>query len=123
MHVLVVDDDDEARTLLHSVLDYFGAEVLTVASARSALTVATQITPEVIVSDIVMPGDDGFALLRALRARRALRDVPVIALTGYTAIHAAEDALSAGFSAYLRKPVEPWELCRVIGRVRRGGPV
>ncbi|HYE91926.1 MAG TPA: response regulator [Terriglobales bacterium] len=119
IQVLVVDDDAEARTLFASVLEYFGAQVVAVGSARAALTALDRVTPHAIVCDIVMPADDGFALLRALRTRTAVREVPVIALTGYSAVHAAEDALAAGFEAYLRKPVEPAELCRVVARVRR----
>jgi CheY-like chemotaxis protein len=119
VRVMVIDDDDDARQLLHAVLQYCGADVLTAESARFALAALEQARPDVIVCDLVMPGDDGYALMRALRTRTALRAVPVIALTAYAFAHAAEDALSAGFSAYLRKPVEPWELCRTIDRLRR----
>jgi CheY-like chemotaxis protein len=117
--IMVVDDDDDARELLHAVLEYCGAEVLVAESAPHALASLSRIRPDVIVCDIVMPGSDGYALLRALRTRSAVRDVPVVALTGYGSAHAAEDALAAGFDAYLKKPVEPWELCRVVHRLRR----
>ena len=117
--ILVVDDDEDARELLHTVLEYCGAEVLSAASALGALAALGNRRPDVIVCDLVMPDDDGYALIRALRTRAAVRSVPVIALTGYAFVHAAEEALSAGFSAYLKKPVEVWDLCRTIARLGR----
>jgi CheY-like chemotaxis protein len=119
VQVMVIDDDDDARELLHAVLEYCGAHVMSAESARGALAGLARIRPDVIVCDLVMPGDDGYALVRALRTRAAVRSVPVIALTAYGFAHAPEDALAAGFSAYLKKPVEPWELCRTIDRLRR----
>lgn len=119
VHVLVVDDDDDARDLLHAVLQYCGATVLGVESTRSALAALGRLRPDVVVCDLVMPGDDGFALVRAMNTRAVLRNVPVIALTAYAFAHAPEEALSAGFSAFLTKPVEPWELCRTIARLSR----
>ena len=119
VQILVVDDDAGARELLHAVLEYCGAQVLSADSARGALASLGRNRPDVIVCDLVMPGDDGYALMRALRTRAAVRTVPVLALTAYAVAHAAEDALAAGFTAYLRKPVEPWELCRTIDRLRR----
>ncbi len=120
-YVMVIDDDADARELLQAVLAYCGAEVLSAESARGALAQLGRVQPDVIICDLVMPGDDGFALVRALRTRAAMRDVPVIALTAYGFAHAAEDALAAGFDAYLRKPVQPWDLCRTIAQLRRSG--
>jgi len=121
VHVMVIDDDQDARELLHAVLAYCGAEVLSAESARDALAALGRIQPDVIVCDLVMPGDDGYALVRALRTRAAVRDVPVIALTAYPFAYAAEDAIAAGFIAFLKKPVEPWALCRTIDDLRRSG--
>ena len=120
VQIMVVDDDENARELLHAVLEYCGAHVRSAGSARGALSSLDRIRPDVIVCDLVMPGDDGYAFLRAVQTRRAVQGVPVIALTAFAAAHAAEEALAAGFSAYLKKPVEPWALCRTIDRVRRG---
>lgn len=113
-HVLVIDDDDDARDLLHAVLEYCGASVMSAESARAALATLGRLRPDVVVCDLVMPGDDGYALLRALRTRAAVRTVPVIALTAYGFAHESAEALSAGFDAYLKKPLEPWQLCRTI---------
>lgn len=119
VHVLVVDDDEDARELLHAVLQYCGAQVVAVESAGEALTAVSRMRPDVILSDIVMPGQDGFALVRSLRKRETLRHVPVVALTAYAFAHDPEAVLAAGFTAYLEKPVEPWELCRTVDRLRR----
>jgi CheY-like chemotaxis protein len=117
--ILVVDDDMDARELLHTVLEYCGARVVCAESARGALSMLGQQRPDVIVTDLVMPGDDGYALLRALRTREAVRDVPVVALTGFAFAHGANEALAAGFDAYLKKPVEPLDLCRTLADVHR----
>ena len=118
---MVVDDDDDARDLFHAVLEYCGARVHTAESASEALTALAHVRPDVILSDLVMPGQDGYALLRSLRARQTLRDVPVVALTGYASSHVPEAVLAAGFTAFLEKPVEPWELCRTVDRLSRPG--
>ena len=120
LKILVVDDDEDARALLHAVLEYSGAEVVSAESARGALAALGQRRPDVIIADLVMPGDDGYALIRAMRTRASVRSVPMIALTAYAFAHSADEVLSAGFNAYLKKPVEPWELCRTVARLGRG---
>ncbi len=120
VRILVVDDDESARELLHAVLEYCGARVTTAGSASAAIATLERLRPDVIVSDIAMPDHDGYALLRTLRTRSAVADVPVIALTAYASREAATGAYAAGFRAYLRKPVDPWDLCRTIDHVRRG---
>jgi CheY-like chemotaxis protein len=119
VHVMVVDDDDDARELFHAVLECCGAEVVAVESATEALRTLPTVRADVIVSDIVMPGQDGYALLRSLRRQETWRDVPVLALTAYGLAHHHEAVLAAGFTAYLKKPVEPWDLCRAVDRLRR----
>ena len=119
LRVLVVDDDEDARLLLHAVLEYAGAEVVSAESPRGALAALGQRRPDVIISDLVMPGDDGYALIRAMRTRASVRSVPMIALTAYGFANSADEVLSAGFNAYLKKPVEPWELCRTVARLGR----
>ena len=120
LRILVVDDDEDARALLHAVLEYSGAEVVSAESARGALAALGHRRPDVIIADLVMPGDDGYALIRAMRTRSSVRSVPMIALTAYAFAHSADEVLSAGFNAYLKKPVEPWELCRTVARLGRG---
>lgn len=120
LRILVVDDDEDARALLHAVLEYSGAEVVSAESARGALAALGPRRPDVIIADLVMPGDDGYALIRAMRTRASVRSVPMIALTAYAFAHTADEVLSAGFNAYLKKPVELWELCRTVARLARG---
>jgi len=122
VHVLVVDDDADARQLLRTVLQYCGALVTVTASAREAMSVVARVTPDALVSDIAMPEEDGYWLIRELRALPATRGgaIPAIALTAHGAAHGPDRTLGAGFQAHLRKPIDPWELCRAVaGLVRR----
>jgi CheY-like chemotaxis protein len=121
VHIVVIDDDDEARDLLQAVLAYCGAEVITANSARGGLDALGRIRPDVIVCDVVMPGDDGYALVRALQTLSAVRDVPIIALTAH-GVGDADGGFAAGFAAYLKKPIEPWALCRTILEVAGAAP-
>jgi CheY-like chemotaxis protein len=121
LHVLVVDDDAEARELLRTVLEYGGALVTVVATARDALRNLQRVTPDVVVTDIAMPQENGYWLIREMRALDAVKGhrLPAIALTGHGDAHGPERTLAAGFDAHLRKPVDPWELCRVIAALAR----
>lgn len=122
VHVLVVDDDNDARQLLRTILQYCGALVTVTASAREAMTVLARVTPDALVSDIAMPEQDGYWLIRELRALSPAHGgaIPAIALTAHGAAHGPDRTLAAGFQVHLRKPIDPWELCRaVVGLVRR----
>jgi CheY-like chemotaxis protein len=121
VHVLVVDDDDDARQLLRTVLQYCGALVTVAASARVAMNVVARVTPDALVSDIAMPHEDGYWLIRELRALPVAHGgaMPAIALTGHGAIHGLDRTLAAGFDAHLGKPIDPWELCRAIAALVR----
>jgi CheY-like chemotaxis protein len=115
--VLVVEDDIDSREVLAAVLADHGAVAVAVASAVEALAVLAERRPDVIVSDLAMPGLDGFGLLREVSARPALRGIPVLALTAFARPTDRERALAAGFRAYLAKPVEPIELVTEIARL------
>ena len=121
LHVLVVDDDSDARELIRTVLEYGGALVTVVPSARDALRHLQRVTPDVVVSDIAMPLENGYWLIRELRALGAARGhrVPAIAITAHTEAHGPERTLAAGFDAHVQKPIDPWELCRVIAAMAR----
>jgi CheY-like chemotaxis protein len=121
LHVLVVDDDAEARELIRTVLEYGGALVTVVATARDALRTLQRLTPDAVLSDIAMPHENGYWLIREIRALDAARGhrLPVIAITGHTLVHGPDRTLPAGFDAHLRKPVDPWELCRTIAALAR----
>ena len=114
VHVLVVDDDVDARESLVMVLEECGAEVIAVSSAREALRVVGRTVPDVLVSDIAMPGVDGYGLLRRLRALHTERPVPALALTAYAGEVHRRRALAAGFEMHLAKPIDPSELTAAV---------
>lgn len=115
IHVLVVEDNGDARELFKTILQYAGALVTVASGAEQALQMCEQILPDVLLTDIAMPGRDGFWLIGELRRREmdGGRHIPAIAVTGQgTSTAGRYDA--AGFAEVLRKPVDPWELCRVV---------
>jgi len=117
IRVLVVDDDDDTRELLKQVLVSQGATVKTVPSAAEALGVLERERIDVLLTDIEMPGTDGYQLIKELRQRSAEQggSVPAAALTAYARIEDRLRALRAGFQLHLAKPVQPAELITVVG--------
>src|SRR4029077_4933372 len=109
LHVLVVDDDEDAREAVAGVLETCGAEVVAVGSAPAALALLRQARPDVIVSDIAMPGMDGHRLIRTIRTLGAAQGgtPPAAALTAYATPSDRTRALLAGFQVYLAKPFDP----------------
>jgi len=114
--VLVVDDDETTLEFLAAALSYCGAQVTTVASADEAMTALRRARHDVVLSDIAMPGQDGYWLLREIRQLPdpALRAVPVVATTAYGRVHSREKTAAAGFAGHVAKPVDPDVLCRTI---------
>jgi PAS domain S-box-containing protein len=114
--VLVVDDDADARELLRSILAQSGASVRTAGSAAEALEQFESRQPDVLVSDIGMPGRDGYDLIRHIRARSSESGghVPALALTAFARSDDRRRAIGAGFHMHLAKPVEPAELVTVV---------
>jgi len=119
--ILVVDDDDDARELLRSILAQHGASVRTAASAVEAIQQFDSRTPDVLVSDIGMPHEDGYQLIRRIRARDADHGgkVPALALTAFARTDDRRRAIGAGFHMHLAKPVEPSELVTVVASMLR----
>jgi CheY-like chemotaxis protein len=116
LQILVVDDDTDTRNFLTTVLEQHGAKVTAVASVSKALEALQNLMPDVLVSDIGMPGEDGYGLIRKVRALEAERGgkIPAIALTAYASDEERMRSLSAGFQMHLPKPVEPAELIAVV---------
>jgi PAS domain S-box-containing protein len=114
LHVLVVDDDADSNAVVSTLLVARGAEVRTALSAHDALALVGEWRPDVVVSDIAMPGEDGVAFLRALRARGGAGDVPAIALTAYGTGEDRRRLLDAGFQAHVPKPFDPVHLAAVV---------
>jgi len=114
--VLVVDDDADARELLRSILAQSGASVRTAGSAAEAIQQFEARLPDVLVSDIGMPGKDGYDLIRQIRAlsTESGGHVPALALTAFARSDDRRRAIGAGFHMHLAKPVEPAELVTVV---------
>jgi signal transduction histidine kinase len=116
LRVLVVDDDPDARDLLTTVLRGCQADVTAVSNAAEALEAISRQKPDVLVSDIEMPGEDGYSLIRNVRALDVEHGgrIPALALTAHARVEDRLRALSAGYKAHVAKPVEPAELVMVI---------
>jgi CheY-like chemotaxis protein len=115
MTVLVVDDELDARSLIQRLLQDCRADVVTAASVAEALAIIVGETPDVIVSDIGMPGEDGYGLIRRVRAlQNGKSQIPAIALTAYARTEDRVKAINAGFQLHLSKPVEPVELVAMV---------
>jgi signal transduction histidine kinase len=118
---LVVEDDEDTRELVATVLRQQGAVVATAQSVADAIHEVERARPDVVVSDIGLPTQDGYALARALRAHPACAaGTQLIALTSFVSPLDRERALAAGFHAFVPKPVDPRELVDTIGRLTRG---
>ncbi len=115
LRVLVVDDEPDARRLLVRLLEEVGATVTAAGSAAEALDALAKSRPEVLVSDIGMPGEDGYDLISQVR-RRGLRarDLPAVALTAFVQKDDQRLSLLAGFQVHVPKPVDPHDLTAVI---------
>ena len=116
IRVVLIEDDDDGRTMLTTLLELAGAVVAAAGSVHEALALLDTIRPDVIVSDVGMPDEDGFALIRRVRAREVEGEgsVPAIALTGYVRLEDRARLLAAGFQQHVRKPVEPGEIVAAI---------
>jgi CheY-like chemotaxis protein len=114
VRVLLVEDDEATRTLLETVLRSFGADVSAASCVADALGNARTFHPEVLISDIEMPGDDGIALLHELRSRDAA--LPAIAVTGYADAENRGRILAAGFNGFVAKPLDPHALGTAVRR-------
>lgn len=116
LHILVVDDDEDVRYLLTVALENYGAKVTVVASARAALEALQQVQPDVLLSDIGMPNEDGYTLIRKIRAMPPAHGgkIPAIAMTAYARSEDCTHALSFGFHKHIAKPVDPAKLASAI---------
>jgi PAS domain S-box-containing protein len=116
LRVLLVEDDPDSREMLVVVLTQCGAEVHAVSNAADALSQLESWRPDVLISDIEMPGEDGYTLIRKVRALPPERGgkIPAAALTAYARAEDRMRALLAGFQLHVPKPVEPAELATVV---------
>jgi len=116
VRVLLVDDEPTANEALQALLESCGAEVRVAGSAAEALRMLDAQLPDVLISDIAMPDEDGYSLIERVRTRGAGRggEVPAVALTAYAKIDDRVRILAAGFQMYLSKPADPSELIAVV---------
>jgi signal transduction histidine kinase/CheY-like chemotaxis protein len=112
VRVLIVDDEPDARELFASVLEAAGASVMVASSAAGAILIMRDETVHVLLSDIEMPGEDGYQLLKRARAQHSA--LIAVAVTGYARATDRQRAIESGFDAYFSKPVDPTELAEAI---------
>jgi PAS domain S-box-containing protein len=119
LRILIVDDDRDTREMLAAVLEINEAQVKATGGASEALETLKTWRPDVLVSDIGMPEEDGYSLIRQIRNLRLEEgaDIPAIALTGYAGAEEGERALSSGFQVHLAKPAEPSSLVNTIAHL------
>ncbi|MEH2422124.1 MAG: ATP-binding protein [Nostoc sp.] len=122
LQVLVVDDNADTRELIAFILEQSGAQVTAVSSVSEALKALARLSPDVLVSDIGMPDEDGYSLIRKLRAQEALggEKIPAVALTAFARDEERRLALQAGFQVHVSKPIEPEELVTVVANLAKG---
>jgi len=127
VRVLVVEDESDARDLAVVALEHCGAQVTAVPSSSEAISALVATTPhelpDVLVSDIGMPSENGYDLIRRVRALHPDRGgrIPAVALTGYATPEDIDRALAAGYQRHVAKPMDPFELVVAIAELVRGG--
>lgn len=123
LRVLVVDDEPDSRELIRKLLEGRRAWAVTASSAQEALELLQKERPDVLVSDIGMPGEDGYSLIRRVRELRAEDGgrTPAVALTAYARADDRVKAVRAGFQHHIAKPVEPAELIAILASLGGGG--
>jgi CheY-like chemotaxis protein/two-component sensor histidine kinase len=121
VRVVIVDDEPDSRDLLVAALEQCEAKVFAFASASEALAAVSQLKPDVLVSDIGMPLEDGYSLIRKVRQLSAEQggQIPAIALTAYARAEDRTRAIASGFQIHIAKPVEPTELATLVANLAR----
>jgi signal transduction histidine kinase/CheY-like chemotaxis protein len=122
VRVLIVDDEADARDLMQTTFEGYGATVDTAASSGEAMQIFERATPDVLVSDIGMPFEDGYELIKRVRRRAPAQGglVPAVALTAYASPSDRLAAIGAGYQAHVSKPYEPSEVVMLVDRLSRG---
>ncbi len=106
-NILLIEDNEQNRYLVTFLLEQSGYAVVSAATGPSGIALAGEIHPDLILLDIQLPGMDGYAVARNLKADPRLRAIPVIAVTSYAMLGDREQAMAAGCDGYLEKPIDP----------------
>lgn len=114
IRVLFVEDDDDCRALVERLFRGAGFDCRVAASVPSAMEILQGFWPDVIVSDLSMPGEDGYSFMRRVRDLRMGRFIPAIALTAFGSEHVRRRTLVTGFDRHMTKPVEPEKLVQAV---------
>src|SRR5262249_52973976 len=116
VRVLLVEDDPDTLDILKFIFDECGAEVITATSASEGLEALERWQPDTLISDIAMPNEDGYELIRQVRSREPERGgkIPAVAVTAYAAAEDRVRALNAGFHMHVAKPIDPDELIALV---------
>jgi CheY-like chemotaxis protein len=119
LQVMLVDDEPDVRELLTTVIEGAGANVIAVGSAQEAIEVLEQSQPDVLVSDIAMPQEDGYTLIRKVRDRETAQGgcLPAVALTAYVREEDCQQAIDSGFQIHMSKPVVPTQLVVAVANL------
>ncbi|TAN43919.1 MAG: response regulator [Nitrospirae bacterium] len=120
--ILIADDNDSNRRLLHDILAYYGYEVLDAENGEACISAAVEKSPDLILLDIQMPVMDGFTTARRLREDNRTCAIKLIAQTSFAMKGDSEKAREAGFDAYISKPINIDELLALVEVVLKEGP-
>lgn len=121
--ILLVDDNDAGQLLVTTVLNLDGFDVVSAGSASEVIERLHQRRPDLILMDVQLPGQDGLALTRRLKADPATAAIPIVALTAYAMAGDRERALAAGCIGYITKPVDTRNLGNQIRRLLAAEPI
>lgn len=121
LRVLVVDSDLDSRVLLTMVFEEYGVETIAATSVLEALEIVKQVKPDLLISEISLPNEDGYSLMRKVKALENTRqvEIPAIALTAYNSEDDRAYALSVGFEKHLPKPFDIDELITTVACLTR----
>jgi CheY-like chemotaxis protein len=124
IRILLVDDEADAREVMAAALEACGATVTSACSAREAIETLKSTDIDLLLSDIAMPDQDGYALIREIRAMPAARlaGIPAAAVTAHARNDERERALAAGFQMHLAKPIDPAALARAVATLAANEP-
>lgn len=119
-HILLIEDNEQNRYLATFLLEARGWEIVHAADGPTGVRLANEVTPQLILLDIQLPGMDGYAVARTLRTHPTLANVPIIAVTSYAMPGDREQCLAAGCDGYLEKPIDPQTFADDVERFAGG---